>query len=171
MKASEFVAYVDAFMSADKELVGRDGHEIWQPGRDYGSQRVKLPIRSGGELGGESLIVDAFPDRSPTEYHILIDISGAVCRVDFEPYATHPNPIDAIENGLQPVVTGPHFHSWEHNKGLFTGTNRPPKLNYAEPLAPNLRQFDSVLRWFCARHKIRIEWPRAIELPPRTRLL
>jgi hypothetical protein len=171
LRPHDFVQYVDAFLATAKRLVGTDQPPVWRPGRDDGCLRVKYPIEIDGELRGESLIVDAFPDRTPIDYHVLIEVGPAVCRVDFEPHGTHTNEIFGPIGGLSPIVNGPHYHSWPINKHFFVSTVSAIKLQNAVPLASNLRQFDAVFRWFASENNIRLDGQIDIALPPRTRIL
>lgn len=169
--AAEFVSYIDAFLAAEKYLVGLGVRQDWRPGRDDGCWRVKYPIEVDGEQRGESLIVDAYPDRTPVEFYILIEFGQVICRVDFEPNGGHTNDIWGPVPDLAPLVSGPHYHAWELNKHYFKSTTRAIELHNAIALPDNLRRFAAVFRWFAAQNNIRLNGPLELDLPPRTRIV
>lgn len=169
MTGDEFQQYVDAFMMANKALVGANDSPLWERGRDEGSQRLKLPISVDDEQRGESMIIDTFPDSDQLLFHIVIEVRGhAVSRLDFEPMGIHSNPLD-VGNGKL-LVHGPHVHEWQANKRRFTGGSKPVKIPYATPLPSQLRQFDATLRWYCTMHNIYLG-AHSVNYPQKTRLI
>ncbi len=162
----EFVEAVDTIIAAPKILVGADA-PAWQRGRDDDERRIKLPLEIDGEQGGAFLIVSAFPERPIPGFSIgIMCFDKVICRLDFEPDVAHGNPPD---EGLTPLVHGPHWHSWELNRLHVGPTRRFAKLRRAEPFT-EAQKFDAALRWYCHRRNIEIG-AHGIELPRREKLL
>lgn len=162
----EFVEAVDAVIAAPKVLVGSES-PVWQPGRDADERRIKLPLEIDGEQRGSFLIVSAFPDRAVPGFCIGIACFDKVIdRLDFEPDAAHGNPPN---EGLKPVVHGPHWHPWELNRLHVGPTRRFAKLRRAESFTA-AQKFDATLRWYCGKRNIEIG-QHGIDLPRREKLL
>lgn len=153
--AKAFKLAVDAFVSARKTPVFGNTPLVWQVARDVYGYRLKLPVEIGGEQHpGQFLLIDAFPDRKPHEFMIMLLFADhAVCRLDFEPTAVHGNPMSAP---VQTIVRGPHWHSWELNRDrvkIISGKHfdLPVAISVTGP-----RNFDDALRFYCQERNIEL---------------
>lgn len=168
----KIVAVIDAFMQSEKLLVGADQQQNWQDGREHGEKKLKLPLELGGEQSGQSLIVMAYPRHEPLMFRILIAFEPAVCRLDFSQHEKHGNPLDCAVDGIPGMVIGAHCHPWSLNKRFFTGVTQAVKLHCAIPFAPQIKKFDSALRWFCDENNVRLpNGKHVIELPTKDTLI
>lgn len=163
-----FVQAVDAYVATRKTLVFGNAPLVWQAARDTYARRLKLPIEIGGEQhSGQYLLIDAFPDRKPQEFIIMLLFNDhTICRLDFEPTSVHSNPLNAPVPGL---VRGPHWHSWHLNK---TQVKIVSGKYFALPVATPIsgpRNFDDALRFYCQQNNIElgahpIEFPHPEQL-------
>jgi hypothetical protein len=168
---ADFVGAVDAFMAAPKELVIGSAGLSWHRARDEGAKRLKLPLEVGGEQLGQYLLIDAFPEYHSLKFCLgIVFMEHVVCRLDFDPDATHGNAVDDW-SPLPKLIRGPHWHSWELNRDTFkqSGTSNYLKLPLASAYE-KAKRFDAALRWYCAERHIPLG-DHGIELPPPDRLL
>jgi hypothetical protein len=71
----------------------------------------------------------------------------AVARLDFVPMAEcESNPLWAADLGLPSQMCGPHFHSWEHNRGYVLRRERW-ELPCREALPVQVRRFEQAFPW------------------------
>lgn len=166
-KGDQLAQAVDAFMAAPKTLHGTRAPE-WSRARDSYAVRLKLPIELAGELSGQHLLIEAFPDRNPILFTIgLLFNERCVCRVDYDTAATHSN---NWAPGLPPFVQGPHWHSWELNRDeLRKRPSQYLRLPYAIEFT-QARAFDACLRWYCDTRNITLG-PHGIDYPHKSFLL
>jgi hypothetical protein len=165
---SDIVAAVDAFMAAQKHIVGSDAPPQWGPGFTPNERQMKYPIEVEGELRGAQLMIVGFPREHDLKFRVGILFPAMICRLDYTG-ETHQNSIDGVLSGNVPTeVTGPHYHSWRLNRRFFRGLTQPIKLLDAVPYTEPGRTFDAILRWFCSDTNIeslppdhRIGLPRA----------
>jgi hypothetical protein len=66
------VATIDAFMNAEKRLLGADGPLLWGPGRNINERVLRLPIEVNGELLGQSLAIIGFPRERRLKFRVVI---------------------------------------------------------------------------------------------------
>lgn len=162
----DIVDAIDAFMAEPKRILGHDTGPTWADGFSAHEVVMKYPLEVGGELKGAQLMVVGFPLQRDLKFRLGILFPAMVCRLDYTD-ETHPNSADAAMNGVPPIVTGPHYHSWPINRRFFKGVTKPPYLHDAIPYTGAARTFDAVLRWFCADTRIDPLPPgHLIELPP-----
>jgi len=168
----DIVDAVDAFMATPKRIVGFDSPPIWAPGFNEHERVMKYPLEIEGELRGAQLMVVSFPLQLALKFRLGILFPAMICRLDYTD-ETHPNSADSVLAGrCPPIVTGPHYHSWQLNRRFFKGITRPPKLHDAVPYNDPGRTFDAILRWFCSDTRIEQLPPgHLIELPPAETLL
>jgi hypothetical protein len=141
---------IDAFMAAQKRIVGFDAPPRWGPGFNPYERVMKYPLEIGGEQSGPQLMVVCFPREPGVKFRLGILVPATlVCRLDFTDEA-HPNSADAVRAGtVPPIVIGPHYHTWPLNRRFCRGAAGPARLHDAEPFAA-AGSFDATLRWFCA---------------------
>ena len=167
----DLLARVDTFLATPKRVAGSDSPPTWGPGFTPHEREMKYPLEIGGELPGAHLMVVCFTREQSLKFRLGILYGGMLCRLDYTD-ETHPNTLDGIaDNGLPPVVRGPHYHSWPLNRRFFRGVTIPPKLHDAAPYNEPGRSFDAVLRWFCgdtgieslpANHRIALPVPELL---------
>jgi hypothetical protein len=146
----EIAAAVDAFMSAQKRILGHDSVAQWGPGFSPHEAVMKYPLEIEGELRGAQLMVVRFPRERDLKFRLGILFPAMICRLDYTD-ETHANSISGLPTrGLPYAVAGPHYHSWPLNRRFFRGVTVPPKLHDALPYNEPARTFDAILRWFCA---------------------
>jgi len=165
------VATIDAFMNAEKRLLGADGPLVWRPGRSIYERILRLPIEINGELLGQSLFITGFPRERQLKFRIGIIFPPAICRIDYAANERHPNSLARPLDYVPASVRGPHYHSWRANRRFFSAPTTPIKLHNAEPLPTPGRSFDAVLRWFCNDTRIELPANHTVELPLRETLL
>jgi hypothetical protein len=130
---------------------------------------MKYPIQVGGELIGVQLMVVCFPQH-PWQFRLGILAPAILTRIDFTD-ETHANALANPEDGVEPLVTGPHYHPWRLNRRFFHGVTIPPKLHLAIAFDA-AGTFDATLRWFCADNGIEsLPSGHRIELPGTGQLL
>lgn len=170
---ASLVAAIAAFMAAEKIPIGVDVPQVWQPGRELGSGEytVKIPLEINGEIGDQKLIINSTPNAETLKFCVLISFEPAVCRLDYDEGDVHLNSHAIGEDSIDPLVQGPHYHPWELNQRFFTHSSKAIELHNAVPFEENIRQFDSALRWFCAKNKVILPHDHRIELPPKSMLL
>lgn len=163
------VSAIDAFMCANKILIGVDSPMNWQPGRELGSNEftVKIPIEVNGEISGQKLIINSYPNVDPIKFNILISFESAICRLDWDEGAIHSNSHATDGENINPIIRGVHYHPWGLNKRFFTHSSRVIELHNAIEYGQNIHQFDSALRWFCDENKITLSHNHRIELPKK----
>lgn len=166
---NEYLAAVDLFLSIDKILLGADSAPVWQPGREVDSLAVKYPLEIQGELLGQYLFVNAYPQHPTERFSIGISYGSCIARLDSHHEVTHGNNLGATQAGLPVLIHGAHFHPWTINKQFVISPSTPYKLKLAKSFAA--LSFDSSLRWFCGEHKIQLPPRHEIELPRRSKLL
>lgn len=153
-KPSQFVQAVDAFVASPKTLVLGNAAPEWERARDTYGVRLKLALEISGEQHpGQHFLIDAYPDRRPSEFVLtLLFGDHAVCRVDYEPTATHTNTNSPCV--LPYVVKGPHWHSWELNRlSVKVASGRHFPLHFADALI-RPRNFGDMLRFYCHQRNI-----------------
>lgn len=171
VSAADTVAAVDQFLHTEKVIVGADQPVIWNPGFLEGERQIHFPLELNGEQSGARLMVVGFPEADFLKFRLGILFPGAICRLDFTD-EVHPNTASVAEDGIPPIVSGPHYHTWKLNRRFCRGGSLPPKLHNAEPFGNHGGSFDAILRWFCADNMIAsLPANHMIELPPRTHLL
>lgn len=169
----EFVAAVDAFIAARKQIVGVTTPQRWSEGRAIGEGELalKFPIEVNGEQHPSRMfIVSAYPDSEELKFVINLTYQWSVFRLDYEIDRLHSNVNRPLGSKIPISVMGPHYHPWNENKAMIKHLNEPPKLPMALPLDIHIRQFDQALRWFCRETNIDLR-DHAIDLPPRQRLI
>ena len=167
---ADYLAAVDLFMAADKIPVGADLDLSWQPTRDKEGLCVKLPLEVGGELHGQFLEIQSYNNNPTLRFHISIVMEQAICRLDYDLYEAHANSEALAFDDIPGIVNGPHFHPWEMNRRFVTSPKKLFRLRNAEPYTAS-RQFDSSLRWFCSRTRIKLPPVHRIFIPIRDKLL
>jgi hypothetical protein len=165
---TEFREAIDAFLVAPKTPQGADQEIEWQPGREFGERRVKLPLEIAGELRG-SLLVLAYPRHPTLKFSIGLIFPPAVCRLDFGSDLKHGNNVIVLGADVPPIVRGPHYHPWSLNREFANSTITYFKLPVAVPVS--IRQFDACLRWFCSENNILLPGQHSIALPPKDQLI
>jgi hypothetical protein len=167
---ADFVAAVDVFMATPKQLVGTDTRPVWQIGRQADQRKLVLPVEIEGEQRGQFLLLQAYPQHPTMKFSIGTMFADlVVCRLDYCLEDTHANNFATALEKLPPIVVGPHWHSWEANRGLITSLTKPLKLHNALPFT-FAKQFDAIFRWYCATRNIKLD-KHAISLPPRETLI
>jgi hypothetical protein len=79
-----------------------------------------------------------------------------VARLDFvPPDECESNPTWAAGLGLPATVCGPHFHSWEHNRGFVLRRSRW-ELPCREPLPVQVRRFEQAFPWLAAKMNLEL---------------
>lgn len=169
--AADVAAAVDRFLATPKLIVGSDMPLAWAQGHSESERVIYLPLEIEGEQTGAKLMVVGFPRERSLKFRLGILFPGAVCRLDYTD-ETHPNTLSAPEDGIPPIVTGPHYHTWRVNRRFCRGGQLPPKLHNAELYQASARTFDSVLRWFCSDNRVEgLPGNHSIQLPTTDRLL
>jgi hypothetical protein len=170
MEVHEFVEAVDRVIRVPKLLVGAESPS-WQAGRGQDEQRLKLPLEIAGEQRGQFLLIMAFPDHEPSpRFNIAIECCDkVVCRLDFELDSVHGNNLRPRPQNVPALVHGPHWHSWELNRGEVRSLLYYDSMPYAQPFT-EAQKFDAVLRWYCGKRNISLE-RHGIRFPMRSRLL
>ncbi len=170
MALADYLAAVDAFMVADKILVGADSPLDWQANRNLEGLCVKLPLEVGGEQLGQFLDVQVYNNNPTLRFHLSVIMEQAICRLDFDLHDAHANNYALSFDDIPGIVHGPHFHPWEINRRFVKSSTKPFYLSNAEPFTES-RQFDSSLRWFCGRTRIALPPGHTIHHPGRSKLL
>ena len=170
LNVQEFVTVVDRVIVAPKKLVGAE-RPRWQAGRTQEEQRLKLPLEIDGEQRGQFLVIMAFPNYEPSPmFNIAFECCDkVVCRLDFDLDSVHGNNLRPRPQSLPALVHGPHWHSWELNRGEVRSILVYDKMPYAEPFT-EAQKFDAVLRWYCGKRNIALG-RHGLEFPMRSRLL
>lgn len=170
---SDFVDAVDAFRPLNKNLVATTVSPKWETGRDINEKILLIPIEIDGEQRGQRLIIKALPNERNLTFMLgILFLDHMVCRLDFDPYATHGNNFQTQEMQLPLVIKGPHWHKWTLNRDRVKGLSslqNASQLNNAEEYRQS-RQFDATLRTFCSEWSIAIGY-HTIELPSKDLLL
>jgi hypothetical protein len=150
----EITAAVDAFMAAQKRILGHDNAPQWGPGFSPYEIVTKYPLEVEGELRGAQLMVVGFSRERNLKFRLGILFPAMICRLDYTD-ETHANSISGfLMRALPYAVAGPHYHWWPLNRRFFRGVTVPPKLLDAMPYNEPARTFDAILRWFCAETNI-----------------
>jgi hypothetical protein len=123
----EITAAVDAFMVAQKRILGHDSVPEWGPGFSPHEAVMKYPLEIEGELRGAQLMVVSFPRERNLKFRLGILFPAMICRLDYTD-ETH----------------------WPLNRRFFRGVTVPQTLHDAVPYDQPGRTFDAILRWFCA---------------------
>jgi hypothetical protein len=165
-----FLRTIDAFMAAEKHLVGAEAPMVWQPGGNAYEMVIKLPIEVGGEFMGANLQVTGYPRERALKYRLGIIFPPAICRLDYVTDETHSNTRAVATDGIPGLVRGPHYHSWPLNRRFVQRINKTSRLCNAEEFN-GPRTFDAGLRWFCGETRIILPPRHQIELPTRTLLI
>lgn len=169
--AADLAAAVDKFVAAKKTIYGANLPYQWMKGYSPYEVVVKFPLEVDGELlPAARLEVVGFPRAQELKFRLCLCFSAAICRLDYTD-EIHPNAMRVGEDGIPPMVSGPHYHSWGLNRRFFKGVSTAPKLHNAKPFNMHA-QFDSILRWFCS--EANIDQPSGghlIALPLRDSLL
>jgi hypothetical protein len=167
----EITAAVDAFMAAQKRILGHDSVPEWGPGFSPHEAVMKYPLEIGGELRGAQLMVVRFPLERNLKFRLGILFPAMICRLDYTD-ETHTNSIDGVLLRAVPyAVTGPHYHSWPLNRRFFRGVTVAQKLHDAVAYNESARTFDAILRWFCADTNIQSLPPGHLISLPASELL
>jgi hypothetical protein len=168
---ADIVDAVDAFMAAQKRIVGHETAPQWGQGFTPHEREMKYPI-VGGELRGAQLMIVGFPRERDLKFRLGILFPAMICRLDYTD-ETHQNSVDGVIAGRVPAeVWGPHYHSWPLNRRFFRTLMKPIKLLDATPYVEPGRTFDAILRWFCTDTGIESLPPgHRITLPEADRLL
>jgi len=147
------LALLDAFMAADKRIIGADKEPPFQIGYSRFERVAKYPLEIAGEQPGAHFTVTCNPGRPPPFFRLQILFPAAVARLDFtDEY--HVNSQREPLDGIGYSVRGPHYHSWPINRRFYKSISKPVELENAIPLPDCGRTFDAVLRWFCQDNKI-----------------
>jgi hypothetical protein len=164
------LAMLDAFMAADKRIVGADQPIAYQPGYSRHEQVAKYPLEVAGEQHGAIFTVTGNPSKPQPFFRLQILFPACLCRLDFTD-EFHANALREPLDGIEYSMHGPHYHSWPINRRFYKTIDRPVELHNAIPLPECGRSFDAVLRWFCADNKIEsLPANHRIELPVRRTL-
>jgi len=113
MPTVDFVAAVDAYIAARKQIVGVTTPQMWREGRAIGEDElvVKFPIEVNGEQHpSHTLIISAFPDADELKFSITLVYQWAVCRLDYEIGRRHSNVNKPIDSNIPDFIIGPHYH-------------------------------------------------------------
>jgi hypothetical protein len=157
------------FLQTPKRLVGAESPIQWADGRNEHEMVIHLPLEVNGEQSGAKLMVVGFPRSRELKFRVAILMTRSVCRLDY----TDETHVNAVTEGykIQPIVKGPHYHSWKVNRMLCRSTALPVRLLMAIPFDGKGRSFDAILRWFCSDNNIEgLATNHCIELPKLDRL-
>lgn len=167
IKGADFIKAVDAFMASPKSLIGVTDPQWALSGRDAYRKCLKLPIEVNDEISGQKLLIQADPTKDDLVFSVgIIFLERCVCRIDFDNRDRHFNHFHVA---LPHVVAGPHWHSWELNRGDFKKLGHFKKLRYASGFTA-AKQFDATLRWYCQERNIQLG-AHGIEFPGKDGLL
>jgi hypothetical protein len=129
-----------------------------------------LPLQIDGELLGVRLEVIGIPSAHGLQFRLCVVDSVCLCRLDYTD-EVHANSRSVPNDGIPPIVNGPHYHSWLANRRFFRGAHVASRLYNAEPYSGPTTGFDSILRWFCAQVQIEsLTHDHRIQLPIRDQL-
>ena len=120
--AADAASAVDEFLRTAKRVVGADASIEFADGRNDHEMVAYLPLEVNGEQLGPKLMVVGSPRSRALKFRLAIIMPGTVCRLDYTD-ETHPNGATGIAIGLQPIVKGPHYHSWQVNREFCRGGN------------------------------------------------
>lgn len=157
LSVAAFARAVDAFIEAPKVAIVGNSPPTWQWPRNQTFQRIKLPIEIDGEMAGSHLFVDAYRPAPAEKFSVGIMFMDehVVDRLDYWLEDGHTNGLHPYNAALPIEIQGPHWHSWELNKKTFKQIGNWLKFPYASPFDA-ARQFDAILRWYCAERQIAI---------------
>lgn len=148
--SAAFISSIDAFMNAQKSIVGFNSAPTWMAGFGPTEETMKYPLAVNGQLTGAQLMIVRFPNERGVKFRLGILAPAMVSRLDFT-NETHGNSLVSVKAKVLPAfVTGPHYHSWKLNRQFFKSAGAPPKLHDAEELKIAALSFDAVLRWYCS---------------------
>jgi hypothetical protein len=168
----EFVTEVDAFMNAEKRLVGIDTPQTFQEGRNNreGVFTLQLPIEINGEQSAKNnLMIKSYPNNATLKFCICLGHKWTVYRLDYDMDDVHPNPVCNMRDTFPPQINGPHYHPWQYNRERIVDVQGSIKLPIAFQLDIHIQRWDNAFRWFCDQTKIECN-NHAIQLPAPTRL-
>lgn len=146
----------------------------WAAGNRSTERRIhQWLVQDDDGLMGAFVSLTAYPFDKPLRFTVTLNAwppgwerAACVWRLDFDPpYARHTNRGQGIVAAGCSQVIGPNFHSWDTNRHLCKTYGFPEELEAAEPVPPEVRQFDQGFRWFCGRTNILIptdhmpDWP------------
>jgi hypothetical protein len=170
MISAEELTAVDGFLAQTKRLYkippefGPSKFQRGEPASDaiwpiedslgvITSGQLRIVSRAGAELGATIAVIYA---------------NQCVCRLDFVPLSVcHPNPAWAQYLGLPPIVCGPHYHGWEHNRE-HVAESGVWKLPVRETLQPQIKKFEQALPWLASKiNLVLTDEQRAFEFPRR----
>ena len=120
VSAADTVAAVDLFLHTEKVIVGAGQPVNWTPGFLEGERQVHFPLEVNGEQIGARLTVVGFPEADFLKFRLGILFPGAVCRLDFTD-EVHANTAAVEEDGIPPIVSGPHYHTWLLKSAVLQG--------------------------------------------------
>lgn len=167
MHERPIAAIIDDLLAAKKTLIGSP---VWQNPYSSSEDRLLLPLQVDGVSTGADLTISAYPNIRPLSYRMMICAPKCIWRVDYVYDEHHINsferPIDLKEFSF----CEPHYHAWPDNRHFCTYSTLPDRLPNAR-IMPNLRSFDSCLRWLCGETNIEQPPCGLIDLPPRRVLL
>lgn len=158
---------VDAFVAADKTLVGDSG---WICDPNDEQCRLKFTVAVDGVPTASTVEVIDFPLETPRGFTITLNVPPCIWRLDFDPSTkVHVNDVSDFHE-CPKLVTGPHSHPWRLNRQFHKGKSIPEELPLALPL-DGIKSFKSALDWFCAETNITFSKNQLPELPPTGKLL
>lgn len=159
------------FMSASKAIAAPQSQGDWRQAHNPNELIMKWPLEINGEIQPLThLGVVGRTDTRELFFRIMILCPFAVSRLDWT-QETHPNSVSGVRNGLPPLVSGPHYHSWPLNERFLKDLKHPSRLLDAAEFNGGGRSFDAILRWFCEDNNIEPLPPaHRLELPSRETL-
>ncbi len=164
---------VDHVIAARKRIVNSDAPPVWGHtwNTSLGDELVaRYPLAVEDEIVGAQFLLVGMPNAPGTQFRLGILMHGCVCRLDCTD-ETHANSPALAGDDVPPIVSGPHYHSWDKNRRFFRGLSTAPQLRNAAPYVGAI-SFDSALRWFCAETNIEpLPHDHRLQLPLRTRLI
>jgi len=165
----QFVKEIDDFVAATKILIGVDDVQTFFPGREGDHEwEAEYPVEVNGEQFGQTLRIVTRPFESSIDWSIVLIMPPAVSRLDFTAIP-HPNPPRAFGETHAGSVAGPHIHRWTPNKRFMTSRKSTNGIPIAE-LVPQMKDFETHLRWFCKENNISLPHDHRIVLADRPRL-
>ena len=159
---------IDDLLAAQKTF---GGEPDWQQSPYEGEERLVIPLRIDGVSSGADLIITGYPYIGHTRFRVMICAPKCVWRIDHAEDEHHINSFNRPADLAEYDLLGPHYHSWPDNRRFCTLNTLPERLENARIMPPDVRTFDTSLRWFCGQTNIDQPEQGLIALPPRRRLL
>jgi hypothetical protein len=168
MATRSIAELIDDLLAAEKTIAGDPD---WRIGPYDGEDRLVMPLRIRGVSTGSDLMISAYPYLGNSKFRIMVCAEKCVWRIDHVFDEPHVNSFSRPSDLDEYSFNEPHYHAWSDNRRFCTHQSLPDRLYNARIMPPDVRSFDSSLRWFCGKTNI-VQPPHGlIALPPRRRLL